>query len=153
MRRRLRKIIHCFAPNDSYVIGSIANIEWEKYVRLSRGLDDPTSLDSNLDHVIEYSQKAIEINRLDRGAYQWLWLAQLQRNEKLDALKAMMANYQMDPSDIYLSFTIGRYLASLDKPTLSRPFLDRVKNFSHHNQERQTARAILDAIPAGKVND
>jgi hypothetical protein len=30
---------------------------------------DPTSLDSNLDYLIEYSQKAIEINRLNRGAY------------------------------------------------------------------------------------
>jgi hypothetical protein len=77
----------------------------------------------------------------------------MERDQTLDALKTMMAVYQMDPSNISLNLTIGSYLASLDKPTLVRPFLDRVKNFSHHNQERQTARAILEAISAGKVNN
>ena len=90
---------------------------------LSLGLDDPSSLDSNLDRLIEYSHKAIKINSLNRGAYQWFWLAYMERDEALDALNAMMAVYQMDPSNISLSLTIGSYLGSLDKLTLARPFL------------------------------
>jgi len=80
------------------------------------------------------------------GALKMLWYSNALLGEPVAATRAMMSAYQLRPNSTRVNLNMGRYLHGLDRADLARPFLEQVIQWSHSEDERDRAQALLDSL-------
>ena len=107
----------------------VANEQWDKGIQQT---------------AIEYGQSAVALAPESVRAHRFLWMAQLDRNNPVPALKTMMAAYGVDPGSLRVNQQIAFYLSELGRIDLAKPFLERVVDWSHPGSVRRRAQNLLD---------
>lgn len=68
------------------------------------------------------------------------------KDDVVNAVKMMMEQYRATPSRVDLNSEIGLYLADTTSPKMAIPFLEKVLAFSHHEKQKEQARAALEKV-------
>lgn len=138
------------APDDSQVLTNYAHWLADTRARLKKQGSDTGSL---LADQINYSVQAINNDPGNLEAHSYLWQAQLEQGEAFEALKTMMAAYQLDPSSIRVNYTVAQHLLAMQRGDLAKPFLERVMNWSHSPEQRLEIQKILNNIDNSDTRD
>ncbi|WP_226664019.1 hypothetical protein [Microbulbifer aggregans] len=93
---------------------------------------------------IELGKKAISLNPQSVPAHRYLWMAQMDSQNRAPALKTMMAAFQLDPESLYINQSVAFYLADAGRVDLAKPFLERVLSWSHPGRARTKAKNLLE---------
>ena len=137
------------APDDSQVLSNLAHLAWDRY---ESGREDGSADESLLQRTIDLGKRSVEIDPLNLEGYEFLWQGYAEIGEITDAARAMMAAYQILPSDTDINLTIGRFLFEQDRHDLAMPFLQRVLAWSHSAEQLEEVNEILGKIGARTGN-
>ena len=96
------------------------------------------------EQAIKYGKIAVQMGPDYLPGYRTLWTAYQLKGKSEEALQIMQAAYQQEPNHLNLNAAIGFYLAHLGKHALAREYLERVVAWSHSDQLRSSAQALLD---------
>jgi hypothetical protein len=129
--------------DDSKVMTNLSHWQWDNFDR-ARKVDLETS--TFLNDTLVYGEKAIQLDPTNLEAHHFVWESQMENGDDAATARTMMAAYQLSPSNLGINLTIGRFLLSIQKPELARPFLERVLNWSHSEEQRTAIQAVLDRI-------
>lgn len=97
---------------------------------------------------IELGKQAVSLGPQSVPAHRYLWMAQMDNQNRVPALKTMMSAYQLDPGSLYVNQSVGFYLADAGRVDLAKPFLERVLSWSHPGRARTKARNLLERLAA-----
>jgi len=131
--------------NDTQILSNTAHHDWDSY---TRSLEQGTSYRGFLENTLDYSKRAIEKDPTNIEAYEFLWNALIDSDEPIEAVKYMMAAYQLEPGSISINTVIGSYLLALNRPKLARSFILRVYNWSHSPEQKTRAKGLLEQLDA-----
>ncbi|WP_043319873.1 lipopolysaccharide assembly protein LapB [Microbulbifer sp. HZ11] len=93
---------------------------------------------------VKYGKIAVQMGPNYLPGYRTLWTAYQLKGESEDALQIMLSAYHQEPSHLNLNATLGFYLAHLEKDALAREYLERVVAWSHSEDLRARAEALLE---------
>ena len=91
----------------------------------------------------EHPNKTIEAPRYLREYYRL-------KQDTLGTVKMYMEQYAYTPNNIELNKEIGNYLARTSKPKLALPFLKKVVDFSHVEDDVEEIAKLIDSINKGE---
>lgn len=131
------------APNDSRVLTNLCHLEYDLFnVASEKGeIDRDTLLQS-----IAYGQKAVELDPGNREAYHYLHLAYIAADMDTKAANALMSAFQIAPSSIRINLAVGLFTFERGHYDLARPFLERVRAWSHSAEQRANVEELLRLI-------
>ena len=133
------------APKDPQVLTNYAHWLADNRSRLKETTPEQ-ELNTLTQQQVDYTNQATSIDPNNLEALRFLWSGQLELGEDIEALKTMMAAYQVSPSNLGINLTVGRHLLDLQRGDLAIPFLERVMSWSHSTEQRQRIKSILDQI-------
>ena len=93
---------------------------------------------------LKYGKNAVQMGPDYLPAYRALWTTYQLKGKSEEAIQVMLAAYHQDPNHLNLNATIGFYLAHLGKDALAREYLERVVAWSHSEDLRARAEAMLE---------
>ncbi|WP_105102570.1 tetratricopeptide repeat protein [Microbulbifer pacificus] len=96
------------------------------------------------EQAVKYGKIAVQMGPDYLPGYRTLWTAYQLKGKSEEALQIMQAAYQQEPNHLNLNAAIGFYLVHLGKNTLAREYLERVVAWSHSDQLRSDAQALLE---------
>jgi tetratricopeptide (TPR) repeat protein len=137
---RLRTAALALGEDDSQVHSNLARMDWYSFELSSYAL--------SLDRSLRHGKRAAELDPDNLEAYKYQWMAHAAKGEEVAAISAMMAAFQLYPTSLGINAEIGTYLLHLRKPALARPFLQRVYNWSHSEEQRTALKETLARIDA-----
>ena len=131
------------APNNPQVLANIAHWEWDNHLRIEKTGKDTSN---NVERAIQLGLSAYEKDPKNLEALYFLARAYRSQGKGVNAARAMMAAYQITPSSISLNFAIGQLLLQEKEYEVALPFLLRVRNWTHGEQQRAAVEKLIDEI-------
>ena len=93
---------------------------------------------------VNYGKIAVQTGPHYLPGYRALWSAYQLKGEGDIALQVMLSAHHQEPNHLNLNAAIGFYLAHLGKDALAREYLERVVAWSHSEELRSRAEALLE---------
>lgn len=93
---------------------------------------------------LKYGKIAVQMGPDYLPGYRTLWTAYQLKGRSEQAIQIMLSAYQREPNQLNLNATLGFYLAHLGKGDLAREYLERVVAWSHSEDARARAEALLE---------
>jgi tetratricopeptide (TPR) repeat protein len=137
---KLATAAYNLAPQNAAVLTNLSHYAQDNFEQRTRDRAEPLS------NGITYAQQAAELDPSSVEAYTNLFRALSSAGEDTDALRALMAAYQLEPSSIDINYTIGDFLIMLNRKDLAQPFLQRAYNWSHPGETREEIGALLRLV-------
>lgn len=136
------------APTNSVVLTNLSHLAWDNYEHAG---DAGETGEQALNNSLAFSERALESDPENLETYSFAWEAYRARGENLQAVKTLMAAYQLAPFSVGINESIGNLLFDLDKRSLAQPFLERVVTWSHSEEQREAAAEKLETIESAGV--
>ncbi|MBN8429579.1 hypothetical protein JF535_01820 [Microbulbifer salipaludis] len=100
--------------------------------------------DDLYESAVKYGKIAVQMGPDYLPGYRTLWTTYQLKGKSEEALQIMLSAYQQEPNHLNLNIALGFYLAHLGKHALAREYLERVVAWSHSQDLRARAEALLE---------